>query len=592
MLKRILPFICLCATLAWFPARAQQNLHIGLTPEEIALIPAYRDSRSAASTGITTPPTFSVRTMAEWEEIQTIVITWTQYQSTLREIVRYAKEEVVVLIVCADSNAVISYLSSYGIDKTNVRFIQDSYDSIWMRDYGGNTIYANDVDSLLLVDWIYNRPRPDDDILPEAVASYMNIPIYSTTVAPYDLVHTGGNFMSDGFGTAFSSNLVLDENGSGGQYNQTIKTEAEVDSIMYKFMGIDNYIKMTVLPYDVIHHIDMHMKLLDEETILIGEYPGGDADGPQIEANLQYVLNNFNSMFGTPYKILRIEMPPDGSGKYPDDGPSWNTGDYRTFTNSVFINKTILVPIYEEQYDTTALRIYRENLPGYKVIGIDCNSIIQAGGALHCITRAIGVDDPLLISHQPLKDVTVPVLSYQVDALVKHRSGISSADVYYTTDTTQAYQSVAMTSTNGTDWTGYIPEQLMGSTVYYYIDGTSNSGKQQVRPLTAPSGYWDFDILGGGIIGTSEFNPVIEIDRVFPNPASAITCISLSAPVAMYGSIKLLNVLGEEVRYIYKGKIPQGEPKFFLNASDLNAGSYFIEISTDRGKRVQKLMVK
>ncbi|MFN8165147.1 MAG: hypothetical protein U0X76_02985 [Bacteroidia bacterium] len=32
------------------------------------------------------------------------------------------------------------------------------------------------------------------------------------TAAPYDLTHTGGNFMVDGFGTAFSSKLVMDEN--------------------------------------------------------------------------------------------------------------------------------------------------------------------------------------------------------------------------------------------------------------------------------------------------------------------------------------------------------------------------------------------
>ena len=38
-------------------------------------------------------------------------------------------------------------------------------------------------------------------------------------------------------------------------------------------MGIQTYILMETLPYDGIHHIDMHMKLLDEETILMAEYP-------------------------------------------------------------------------------------------------------------------------------------------------------------------------------------------------------------------------------------------------------------------------------------------------------------------------------
>jgi hypothetical protein len=51
---------------------------------------------------------------------------------------------------------------------------------------------------------------------------------------------------------------------------------------------------MPELPYDNISHIDMHMKLLDEETLLVSRYPDGVADGPQINQNINYVLNNFN----------------------------------------------------------------------------------------------------------------------------------------------------------------------------------------------------------------------------------------------------------------------------------------------------------
>ena len=65
-----------------------------------------------------------------------------------------------------------------------------------------------------------------------------------------DAIHTGGNFMTDGFGTGFSSNLILNENPT--------KTSAQIDTIMSHYMGINRYIKMTTLPYDQIHHIDMH----------------------------------------------------------------------------------------------------------------------------------------------------------------------------------------------------------------------------------------------------------------------------------------------------------------------------------------------
>jgi hypothetical protein len=88
-------------------------------------------------------------------------------------------------------------------------------------------------------------------------------------------------------------------------------------------MGLSRYVKMPVLPYDGINHIDMHMKLLNEETLLVGEFPDGVSDGPQIELNLQYVLDNFMTPFGTPYKVVRIPMIPSTGGAYPG-GPFGN----------------------------------------------------------------------------------------------------------------------------------------------------------------------------------------------------------------------------------------------------------------------------
>ena len=124
--------------------------------------------------------------------------------------------------------------------------------------------------------------------------------------------------MSDGAGTAFSSELVVEENGPSGQFNQTVRTPAEVDSMMKWFMGIsERYVRMSTLPYDGIHHIDMHMKLLDEETLLVGEFPVGVSDGPQLEQNLQFIASNYNSTYGTPYELVRIPMPPSTGGAYP-----------------------------------------------------------------------------------------------------------------------------------------------------------------------------------------------------------------------------------------------------------------------------------
>lgn len=565
-----------------------QDLPHRMTDQERSLLPQYNAERNGqpANPLFTTPPASPVRTIGEWEELQGLQITWTSYQSMLKEIVRHAKPETKVYIVTSNPTTVINYLNQPpAVDTQNVQFVIAPFNSVWCRDYGLWSAYTNDVDTLVTIDWIYNRPRPLDNVIPSVFANLLNTPFYETTVSPWDLVHTGGNFMTDGFGTGFSSNLILTDNSPAGGFNVS-HTPAEIDTIMNRFMGINRYIKMTVLPYDGIHHIDMHMKLLDEETLLVGQYPQGVADGPQIEANLQYILNNFNSVYGTPYKVIRIPMPSDG-GLYPNNG-----GRYFTYTNSSFINKTIIVPTYNIPSDTTALRIYRDALPGYKVVGINSLPSIGASGALHCITKEIGTDDPLLISHQPLPDTYDDINPYTVQALMKHRSGIQSATLYYRTDTLQPYAAVPMMQGfNPAYWLADIPAQSVGTRIYYYVEANAFSGKSQVRPMPAPAGYWYFDVLGtSGISMNVDYD--FKIENPFPNPSKGITCIPVTSSSNVHAIAQLTDITGRVVTEFFNGQLKAGENKLFINTAPADAGVYLIRVATDEKSVSIPLMVR
>ena len=474
MQKILIVILFLILTLDQFA----QDLPRNLTEHEKTLLKTYQPPKS--NFGFTYPPAKPVRTMAEWEELEGILITWTSYTTILRQIVDYAQEEGFVYIVCSDSNSVKSFLTSGGVPLYNLKFIQASFNSVWVRDYGPWCVYAEDVDSMYVIDWIYNRPRPLDDLIPSVFASHKGLPLYQMTTFPYNLTATGGNFMTDGKGTGFSSKLILNENPS--------KTEAEIDSLMKKFMGLNRYVKMEVLLYDVIHHIDMHMKLLDEETLLVGQYPPGVSDGPQIEANLQYILNNFQTCYGRPYKVVRIPMPPDGQGRYPNNG-----GYYRTYTNSVIVNKTVIIPTYELRYDTTAFRIYREAMPGYNIVGINSNQIILANGAIHCIVKEIGVQEPIYISHAKIRSVANNKnLGYEVKAFIKSKSGISNANVFWSIDTSQGFNPILMNQVSSDTFQAFIPIQDLNTKVFYYISATSNTGRTVNKPLTSPKGAYQF----------------------------------------------------------------------------------------------------
>lgn len=466
-------------------AQEETPLPKGLTESEKSLVSQFQ-FRSAL---VTEAPSVPVRAAAEWEEVEYLVVRWTpSYQNILRQIVQVGVNECKVIIATQDQSGVASYLLSNGVSLTNVSFLNVPSNTIWIRDYAGNTVYSNDVGERALVDWIYNRPRPFDDAMPVSHASMLSLPIYETISGTNDLVNTGGNYMSDGLGNAFASELILEENEVGNPYGVTSKTEAQIDNIMFNYMGITNYVKMPTLPYDGIHHIDMHMKLLDEETLLVSKYPNGVADGPQIEANIQYVLNNFQSPFGTPYKVEWIDAPPSTSGLYPDNG-----GYYRTYSNSIIINKSILVPTYRPEVDGAALAKYQELMPGYNVVGIDVDNfgenLISSSGAIHCITHTIGVADPLWIVHQPVEFVNTGT-TLTIDAMIKHVSGITAAKVFWREEGTTTFNEAAMSYVSGDDWTVDLPLAASATNIDYYIEAEANSGKQLTRPLVAPSGFW------------------------------------------------------------------------------------------------------
>jgi len=439
------------------------------------------------------PPKVAVRTMAEWEEVEYLLVSWTQYPNTLREIVRYAREVCKVLIICGDSVSVKAFLVAGRVRTKGVSFIHAYPNSVWIRDYGPQSVYMNEVDSLALVDWIYNRARVRDDQLSEIIATHTSLKLFTTTQSPYELINIGGNFLTDGMGTAFSSQLVLRENKLEGLYSSSSKNEAEIDRIMQTYMGIERYLKMPMLPYDRIHHIDMHLKLLDEETLLIGQYPEGVADGPHIERNFQELLANEYSSFGSPYRVIRIPMP-SHEGFYPD--AKWV--NYRTYTNAVLINRLVLVPQYECSEDSLALEVYRNALPGYKIIGVDVSQLIQSGGALHCVTQTIGVRDPLRIIHQPIRAFFPETSHAKISAMLAHVSGISQARVFYKTTENPVFSPADMQQVDPFKgiWEAYIPLPHSPDQLLYYIEATSYSGKIQRRPMSAPKGYWRVRVGG------------------------------------------------------------------------------------------------
>ena len=112
------------------------------------------------------------------------------------------KDTLYVLCSASSISSCNSKLTSAGVYMDKVKIITAKTDSWWTRDYGPWFI-VNDSNKFGICDFPYNRPRPNDNLIPTITANNLNIDRYGM-----NLIQCGGNWMSDGLGIAVSTDLV------------------------------------------------------------------------------------------------------------------------------------------------------------------------------------------------------------------------------------------------------------------------------------------------------------------------------------------------------------------------------------------------
>jgi agmatine deiminase len=443
----LLGLVVICAPLlAAEKVDTVQSLPIGLTEEEMTRLHEIGKNFKP-----TAPPPGVEHACSEWEPMMGVLIRWPLGISVA--IVREMAEDCIVYTVCtaADQPSAISSYTAGGVNMANCQWITASSNSYWTRDYGPWYIFDGS-GNIGIVDPIYNRPRPQDDVVPQILGTYLGQTVYALP-----LNHTGGNHMCDGRGTSMSSKLVYDE-------NPTL-TPAQVDASMLQYLGND-YIVWNKTESSGIHHIDCWAKLLDPGTIMVKKVAPTDAFYANYNARADS-MSHLLSPYGKPYKVVRVYCP---SGT--------------AYTNSLILNKKVLVPTFSSTWDDTALAVYRSAMPGYEVLGF--TGAWLSDDALHC--RAMGVADPtaIYIVHAPLPTTSDTLNDYPVSVrLVAHSKGefiTDSLKIYYQVDG-GAFQSALYSATAEPDsFFGYIPHQAIGSTIRYFLKAADDSGKVITHP--------------------------------------------------------------------------------------------------------------
>jgi hypothetical protein len=188
------------------------------------------------------------------------------------------------------------------------------------------------------------------------------------------LATEGGNFMTNGEGLCAVTDNVVEQNPR--------LSRQDILDIKRDYFGCQQTLIVERMEGEGTGHIDMFAKFVSANTVLVGQYnPRDDRWNAAILDRNAERFARASLPDGRRLEVVRIPMP------RPQDPV------YRSYTNSTIVNDTVVVPIYrrDRQYESTALNAYRQAMPGYRIVTVDSEDVIELGGAVHCTTMGFSV---------------------------------------------------------------------------------------------------------------------------------------------------------------------------------------------------------
>ncbi len=135
-----------------------------------------------------------------------------------------------------------------------------------------------------------------------------------------------------------------------------------------------------------------------------------------------------------------------------------------------------------------------------------------------------------------------------------------------------------------------------------YIE--QNGYRSFVQPYSAPTDswalqenkqdQWEAEPAGDYTTGITETGIIankFELGQNYPNPFNPTTKINFSIPQSNYVTLKVFNLLGEEVSTLISGDMKAGSYVFDFNASKLASGLYFYTLTSGDFVSTKKMML-
>jgi len=332
------------------------------------------------------------RLVAEWERHNVVLMAfphqdtdWAEYddwEAVTAPFVRIAQAVAyyqMVYMLCKECDTIKPLFCS----TTNIIFIESDYDDTWTRDYGPITLEENGQKRLLnftFDGWGGKFEAALDNSINVFLAAkgfYGGAPMESS-----DYVLEGGSIESDGAGTILTTSRCLCHPNRNGGLDKQCAEKMLVDTLgAQRILWLDHgYLAGD----DTDGHIDTLARFVNRTTLVYVKCDDKSDEHYEELKRMEEQLQSFRQTNGEPYRLIPLPMP---RPVFSLDGKRLPA----TYANFLISNGAVVYPTYsDKENDKKAGEILKGLFPERETIPINCLSLIEQGGSLHCSTMQIG----------------------------------------------------------------------------------------------------------------------------------------------------------------------------------------------------------
>jgi len=328
---------------------------------------------------------------AEWEHQSGVLISWPtkatdwrdnlpEAEATYLEITKLIAQYSHAYICCNDFETrqhVRKLCSDANVLNERYTLFTIPYDDTWTRDYGPISLRREN--EIVWLNFKFNAwggkySHLQDRQLTQSLYQYF---IKTRILENSDFVLEGGSIDSDGEGTLLTtSQCLLDPARNPGL------SKVQISDKLKEILGVQRILWLDhghLLGDDTDAHVDTLARFCSPDTIAYVQCTNPEDRHFKSLSAMEIQLKTFKQINGQAYRLVPLPL---SSACFNTEGQPLPA----SYANFLIINNAVLAPVYGLDTDALALKQLQIAFPDHDINPLQCRSLIEQFGSLHCIT--------------------------------------------------------------------------------------------------------------------------------------------------------------------------------------------------------------